>query len=93
MGTLGQERALTTLPMIFGFRHEVDAAIEIARRRGTISDPVVRNELARAHSGMRVIHWTYYRMLTTMMRGGEMGPESSVTKLMWAHWHRDMGHL
>ena len=93
MGTLGQERALTTLPMIFGFRHEVDAAIETARRRGNNRDPVVRNELARAYSGMRIIHWTYYRMLTTMMRGGEMGPESSVTKLLWAHWHRDMGHL
>ena len=42
---------------------------------------------------MRIIHWTYYRMLTTMMRGGQMGPESSVSKLLWAEWHRSMGEL
>ena len=93
MGTLGQERALTTLPMIFGFRYEVDAAIETARRRGSCADPVVRDALAKAYSGMRIIHWTYYRMLTTMMRGGQMGPESSVSKLLWAEWHRGMGEL
>ncbi len=93
MGTLGQERALTTLPMILGFRHEVSAAIETARDRGISDDPVVRDDLARAYSGMQLINWTYYRMLTTMMRGGTMGPESSVTKLMWAEWHREMGCL
>ena len=70
MGTLGQERALTTLPMILGFRHEVSAAIETARDRGISDDPVVRDDLARAYSGMQLINWTYYRMLTTMMRGG-----------------------
>ena len=93
MGTLGQERALTTLPAILGFRYEVEAAIETARRRGTSDDPVVRQQLARAHTGMEIIRWTNYRMLTSLMRNGELGPESSVAKLMWAGWHRDMGEL
>ncbi len=93
MGTLGQERALTTLPMILSFRHEVDAAIETARRRRTSDDPVVRQQLARAYSGMEIIRWTSYRMLTSLMRNGQLGPESSVAKLMWAEWHRNMGEL
>jgi len=93
MGALGQERALTTLPMILGFRYEVEAAIEVARRRRTSDDPVVRDALARAFSGMKLIEWTNYRMLTGLLRSGTLGPESSVAKLMWAHWHRDMGEL
>ena len=93
MGTLGQERALTTLPMILGFRYEVEAAIEVARRRRTDDDPVVRNALAKAFSGMKLIEWTNYRMLTGLLRSGTLGPESSVAKLMWAHWHREMGEL
>ncbi|MCU1389586.1 MAG: acyl-CoA dehydrogenase [Ilumatobacteraceae bacterium] len=93
MGTLGQERALTTLPMILGFRYEVEAAIDTARRRGSAGDPVVRQQLARAHTGMEIIRWTNYRMLTSLMRNGRLGPESSVAKLMWAGWHREMGEL
>ena len=93
MGTLGQERALTTLPMILGFRHEVTAAIDTARRRGCGDDPVVRQQLARAHTGLEIIRFTNYRMLTSLMRAGELGPESSVAKLMWANWHQQMGEL
>ena len=93
MGTLGQERALTTLPMILGFRHEVTAAIDVARRRGCGDDPVVRQQLARAHTGLEIIRFTNYRMLTSLMRAGELGPESSVAKLMWANWHQQMGEL
>jgi len=93
MSTLTQERAITTLPMILGFKREVTDLIELTRRRGTSGDPVVRQALARAYTGFEVIHYTYYRMLTGLMRRGELGPESSVAKLLWAHWHRDMGEL
>ena len=93
MGTLGQERALTTLPMILGFGTEVERAIDIVRSRGCGDDPVVRQELAKAYSGMQIIRWTNYRLLTTLMRGGALGAESSVAKLMWAEWHRSMGEL
>ena len=93
MGTLGQERALTTLPMVLNFRHEVTAAAASARRRGSIDDPVVRQQLMRAHTGVEIIKWTNYRMLTSLMRGSALGAESSVSKLMWARWHREMGDL
>ena len=93
MGTLGQERALTTLPMIFGFRREVTTAIEVARARGLSDDRAIRQKLARAYTGFELIRMTYSRMLTTLMRKGEMGPESSIAKLLWASWHREMGEL
>ena len=54
---------------------------------------MVRQQLAKAHAGMEIIRWTNYRMLTGLMRKGELGPESSVAKLMWAEWHREMGEL
>ena len=93
MGTLGQERALTTLPMMLGFGTEVERAIDIVWSRGSSDDPVVRQELAKAYSGMQIIRWTNYRLLTTLMRGGALGAESSVAKLMWAEWHRSVGEL
>ena len=93
MGTLGQERALTLLPMTLGFRHEVEGLIDRARRRGMTDDPVVRQELARAHAGMQIIEWTTHRMLSSLMRGAPLGPESSAAKLIGSRWHRHLGEL
>jgi alkylation response protein AidB-like acyl-CoA dehydrogenase len=90
MGLLGFERGISTLAQQVGFARELDAAIDIARRRGLTGDEVVRQRLARAHAGLRLMRWNALR---SMSRRGVPGPEASISKLFWGTWHRDLGEL
>ena len=93
MGTLGTERGLVTLASQFGFDEEMDDLLALVRRRGLGADAVVRQRLADAWIGLQVNRYNNYRALTALMRGGELGPESSISKLFWANWHRTFGEL
>ncbi|MEI8241370.1 MAG: acyl-CoA dehydrogenase family protein, partial [Actinomycetota bacterium] len=94
MGTLGNERAgATVLPFQAAFEREMRTLIELATERGLTSDPIVRQKLAKAWGGLRIMQLSNDRMLQTVLQGGHPGPESSIGKLYWANWHRDVGEL
>ena len=88
MATLGFERGVSTLAQQIAFRAELDVVIETAKARGTIDDPILRDAIVRAHQGLEIIRLHALRTL-----GGEQGLNASVTKLLWARWHRDLGEL
>ena len=90
MGLLGFERGISTLAQQVGFARELDTAIEIARLAGRGADPVVRQRVARAHTGLRLMRWNALRSMSSR---GVPGPEASISKLFWATWHRDLGEL
>jgi alkylation response protein AidB-like acyl-CoA dehydrogenase len=90
MGLLGFERGVSTLAMQVGFERELGEAMAIARRLGRDRDPLVRQRLARAHTGLQVMRWTALR---SMASTGVPGPESSLSKLLWGTWHPEMGNL
>ncbi|OLF06436.1 acyl-CoA dehydrogenase [Actinophytocola xinjiangensis] len=85
--TLGFERGVSTLGLQVGFRHELDALVDLARSTGAADDPLLRHRLARAALDLDVLRSHALRTL------GGTGPESSVTKLLWATWHRAFGDL
>jgi alkylation response protein AidB-like acyl-CoA dehydrogenase len=94
MGTLGNERAgATVLPFQAMFQREMAHLIEVARRRGVHRHPVVRQRLAAAWAGLRVMELNNDRLLAAVLRGEHPGPESSIGKLYWANWHRSFGEL
>jgi alkylation response protein AidB-like acyl-CoA dehydrogenase len=94
MGTLGNERSgATVLPFQAGFEREMARLLELVRAGGRGRDPVVRQKLARAWAGLRIMRMNNDRLLTTVLQGGHPGPESSIGKLYWANWHRDFGEL
>ncbi len=94
MGTLGNERAgATVLPFQANFKREMQATIELARDRGVIHHPVVRDRLSRAWGGLRIMEMNNERLLTAVLQGRHPGPESSIGKLYWANWHRDFSEL
>jgi alkylation response protein AidB-like acyl-CoA dehydrogenase len=94
MGTLGNERAgATVLPFQALFEREMRALFEVVRDRGLDRDPVVRQRLARAWGGLRVLQLNNDRLLTAVLQGVHPGPESSIIKLYWANWHRSFGEL
>jgi len=94
MGTLGNERSGTTiLPFQALFEREMKRVLTLVRHRGLAGDPVVRQRVAKAWSGLRILQLTNRRLLAAVLAGHPPGPESSVGKLFWANWHRDFGEL
>ncbi|MFJ7069354.1 acyl-CoA dehydrogenase family protein [Streptomyces sp. NPDC101115] len=82
MATLGYERGVSTLGQQVGFRRELEALIRLARANGAAADPLIRDRLVRAWTGLR-----------TMRANALCGTDPSTAKLYWSHWHRDLGEL
>ncbi|MEO9140482.1 MAG: acyl-CoA dehydrogenase family protein [Jatrophihabitans sp.] len=88
MATLAFERGVATLGQQVGFRRELDALVELAKRTGAYDDPILRDRLTRSWIGLEVMRAHAERTLTTAAPGA-----ASVAKLLWARWHRDLGEL
>ncbi|MEU6983594.1 acyl-CoA dehydrogenase family protein [Streptomyces sp. NPDC046324] len=82
MATLGYERGVSTLGQQVGFRRELEGLIALARRNGALADPLIRDRLTRAWTGLRAMRASALR-----------GTDPSMAKLSWSHWHRDLGEL
>jgi alkylation response protein AidB-like acyl-CoA dehydrogenase len=94
MTVLGFERGTATLPHQMVFEREVDDLLALARRLGVSGDPVLRQRLADAWIGVRILAFNNARTLTAIMRGdGTLGPGASTAKLYWSHWHQELGEL
>ena len=92
MATLAFERGASTLGQQIGFANELAAIIAAARSRGLDRDPLVRQRLADAAIGLRVMRWNALRVLSHGERG-ELPREALMLKLAWATWHRRLGEL
>ncbi|WP_141576581.1 acyl-CoA dehydrogenase family protein [Actinomadura sp. WMMA1423] len=91
MATLGFERGISTVGQQVGFARELDAVVALARRNGAFEDPVIRDRLAHARTGLEAMR---LHALRTLAGDGSTGPmQASVSKLLWANWHRDLGEL
>ena len=91
MATLGFERGTAFLSQQLAFEHEFTELLDVARKRGVSSDPVLRDELANRYVGLQVMRFNGMRMLTSMLQKGALGPEASIGKLFWTTWHRRFG--
>jgi alkylation response protein AidB-like acyl-CoA dehydrogenase len=88
LGTLAMERGVATLGQQVGFRRELAALVELARRTGVLADPVLRDKLVRTRIGLEVMQAHARRTL-----GSDAPGAASVSKLVWAAWHRGLGEL
>ncbi|HEV8296381.1 MAG TPA: acyl-CoA dehydrogenase family protein [Acidimicrobiales bacterium] len=88
MSLLGHERGeeAATNPILF--RAELDRLIDLARERGCVDQPVVRDRLAWCHMKVETMRFLGYRILTQSLRDGELGPEASISKLYWSEYHQ-----
>ena len=90
MALLGYERGISTLAQQVGFERELEVTVELARHHGRLNDPVIRQKLSTAHTGLQLMKWNALR---SMSAKGVPGPEASISKLFWGTWHRDLGEL
>jgi alkylation response protein AidB-like acyl-CoA dehydrogenase len=93
MGTLEFERGASTLGQQMLFQNELDEVIRIAKQNGKADDPIVRQRIADAWIGLRIQRYNALRILSAVESGGQLGPESMITKIFWATWHRSIGKL
>jgi alkylation response protein AidB-like acyl-CoA dehydrogenase len=91
MATLGFERGTAFLSQQLAFQRELSAVIDQARETGAAADATIRQELADSYVGVLIMKYNGLRMLTDLVRKGEIGPASSIGKLYWSNWHRTFG--
>ena len=93
MGLLGFERGVSTLGQQMLFQNEFDEIVRIARDNGAAQDPVIRQRIADAHVGLRIMRFNSMRMLSGGGDDGTLQKEAMIYKLYWATWHRNLGKL
>ena len=90
--TLAIERGVATLGQQVGFERELNRLVELAGQTGASSDPLIRDRLARAWTGLHVIRC--YTLDTLGAAESTADPaRASVLKVLWSRWHRDLGEL
>ena len=88
MGTLTFERGVSTLGQQIRYAREHSNLVEAARKTGAADDPLIRERLTRSWAGLRAMR-SY--ALATMDE--EQPGQDSVSKLLWANWHRELGEI
>lgn len=92
MGLLEIERGVSTLGQQMHFQHELELVIAAARARGLDRAAAIRDRLALAWHGLRLLRYHALRMLagSDTLR---LSREALVYKYAWSNWHRDLGRL
>ena len=93
MGLLGFERGVSTLGQQMQFQNELNEVIVAAKDNGTNQDPMIRQRIADAHIGLKIMRYNSLRMLSGNGDDGSLQKEALIYKLFWATWHRDLGEL
>ena len=92
MGLLAFERGVSTLGQQMAFRNELDALIAAAKTNGAATDPLIRQRIAKAEIGLRLMRYGALRMLSNTDHARIDGAALTY-KIQWATWRRDLGEL
>lgn len=92
MGLLSFERGVSTLGQQMAFRNELDAIIAAAKANGAAKNPLIRQRLAKAETGLRLMRYGALRMLSNSDHSKVDGAALTY-KIQWAIWRRGLGEL
>jgi alkylation response protein AidB-like acyl-CoA dehydrogenase len=92
MGTLSFERGVSTLAQQMNFANELRAIVGAAEANGLIQDPEIRQRLAHAYIGLRLMRYSALRMLSSA-EAGRLSSEAYTYKIFWASWRKKLGVL
>ena len=88
MGTLTFERGVSTLGQQIEYARELSGVAEFAKKTGAADDPLIRERLTRSWAGLRTM-----RSFALATMDVEQPGQDSVSKLLWANWHRELGEI
>jgi len=93
MGLLGFERGVSTLGQQMLFQNEFDEIVQIAKANGSAEDPAIRQRIADAHIGLKIMRYNSMRTLSSDVGDGSLEKAAMIYKLYWSSWHRNLGNL
>jgi alkylation response protein AidB-like acyl-CoA dehydrogenase len=93
--TLMNERGTAALASVTRYRIVFDEIVDLARstiRNGepATKDPVIRQQLAQFYVELEMMRFTAYRTFSKLLKGGDPGPEGSISKLAWSELNQRM---
>jgi alkylation response protein AidB-like acyl-CoA dehydrogenase len=93
--TLMNERGTSALATVMRYRIVFDEIVDLARttiRNGKPAnqDPVIRQQLAQFYMDLEMMRFTSYRAFSKILKGGNPGPEGSISKLAWSELNQRM---
>jgi alkylation response protein AidB-like acyl-CoA dehydrogenase len=92
MTTLAYERG-TVANLHLRLRKKIADLLEVAKETGAARDPVVRQRLARVYLEGELLKLVSQRAISGALHGREMGPESSIAKLVWSEAEQHLGEV
>jgi alkylation response protein AidB-like acyl-CoA dehydrogenase len=92
MGLLAFERGVSTLGQQMAFRNELDELIAAAKANGAAKDPLIRQRIAKAEIGLRLMRYGALRMLSNTDHS-KIDGAALTYKIQWATWRRGLGEL
>ncbi|MCU4184899.1 acyl-CoA dehydrogenase family protein [Acidiferrimicrobium sp. IK] len=96
MTTLGFERGTSATTGYRRFQKELEMIIDLARRNGKIKDAVVRQELAKAWSTVKIMQVNGYRTLTGVLTNSKdtgLAALGATNKMFWSEYHQRVTDL
>jgi alkylation response protein AidB-like acyl-CoA dehydrogenase len=93
MGTLTFERGVSTLGQQIRYARELSGIVELAKKTGAIDDPLIREKLTRSWVGLKTMRSYALATMDVEGGGGQAAGKDSVSKLLWANWHRELGEI
>jgi alkylation response protein AidB-like acyl-CoA dehydrogenase len=91
MTTLGFERGTSATTGYRRFLKEWQQVVDEARKSGRADEPLVRQDLARAWSTVKIMEINGYRSLTGVLRGSKdpsLAALSATNKMFWSEYHQ-----
>ena len=94
MGTLGHER-VGTASISIGLKYELENMIAAARKHNpeALSDPDIRDRVARAWTQIELTRLLNNRALSKVLKGEKNWPEVPLAKLQWSSLSQSLAEL
>jgi alkylation response protein AidB-like acyl-CoA dehydrogenase len=88
--SLGHERAAGALNQAAMYRRVLTELEELARERGQLSDPLVRDRFVDLEIRVRIIRFNAMRTISGILARGDAGAASSVSRLLISAFEQDI---
>jgi len=86
MTTLGNERGGNATTQHVQYTKQFWRAVELTRKYGKDTDPLVRQQLAWAYTHVEIMRFQGLKVLSEVVAKKEPGPASSINKMFWSEY-------
>jgi alkylation response protein AidB-like acyl-CoA dehydrogenase len=93
MTTLGNERGGNATTQHVQYTKQFWQGVELARKLGRDTDPIVRQQLAWAFTHVEIMRFQGLRILSDVVAKKEPGPASALNKMFWSEYAQRFAEL